>query len=130
MSQLQGKLRTKITYQKHFDLLIEEVQQYDNQQLKSHQHWHMKWSIDEHNFNNTYDTTYIDHTSAWNNDDNMYDSNVHNIDTPVYELNKVCQHNLDTPVYELKCYTKPHICFYQNQHGILFLPMTMGSTIR
>ena len=92
MSQLQGKLGTQINYQTYFDLLLEAAIQYDLAHQSSYQKCHMKRSVYQHEVEQEFDEFPPDFQLPYAvNNHNSYSTQLHNFDTPVYELNQLRQ---------------------------------------
>ena len=92
MSQLQGKLGTQINYQTYFDLLLEAAIQYDLAHQSSYQKRRVKRSVYQHEVEQQLNELPPDFQLpfAVNNHDS-YNAQLHNFDTPVYELNQLRQ---------------------------------------
>ena len=94
MSQLHGKLGSSITYQQYFDLLIEVAIQYDLEHQSSHQRHCTRRSVYQHDMELLHEDSYTDYQPSSISDDNInnsYTAQMHNFDTPVYELNQLRQ---------------------------------------
>ena len=92
MSQLQGKLGTQINYQTYFDLLLEAAIQYDLAHQSSYQKRRMKRSVYQHEVEQEFDELPPDFQLPYAvNNHNSYSTQLHNFDTPVYELNQLRQ---------------------------------------
>lgn len=92
MSQLQGKLGSKLTYQQYFDLLLEAAIQYDLDHQSSYKH-HTRRSVYQYDIeplNIDTDNDFQALNLFDDNNNNLTDQ-VHNFDTPVYELNQLRQ---------------------------------------
>ena len=92
MSQLQGKLGTRINYQTYFDLLLEAAIQYDLADQSSYQKWHVKRSVYQNEVEQQFDEFSPDSQLPFAvNNHNSYSTQLHNFDTPVYEINQLRQ---------------------------------------
>ena len=92
MSQLQGKLGTQINYQTYFDLLLEAAIQYDLAHQSSHQKRCVKRSVYQNEVEQQFDEFSPDFQLPFAvNNHNSYSTQLHNFDTPVYELNQLRQ---------------------------------------
>lgn len=92
MSQLQGKLGSKLTYQQYFDLLLEASIQYDLDHQLSYK-CYARRSVYQHDIEYLYDNMHDNVEALSINDDNNvnFTTQAHNFDTPVYEFNQLHQ---------------------------------------